>query len=91
MYKSDNVKIVGVRYPTIESLEEDCKKAFPAWDGVSHEVENVCFVKGEVFDENGVSLGFDGYLILRDEFILPDWIQGELIPQSEYRHTFLGY
>lgn len=89
------MKVIGLRYSTGAKLREDVQRAFPNWDGDKSDVpawlDNHCFAKGRVRDENNVVLGFDIYLLVRDNFELPNWIQGVEIPYEEHQHKFLGY
>lgn len=89
------MRVVAIRYSTGAKLKDDVQRAFPNWDGDKQDIpewlDNHCFAKGRVRDENDVVLGFDIYLLVRDDFRIPVWIQGIEIPREQHQHTFLGY
>lgn len=89
------MRIIHLRYLTRATLVEDLQRAFPRWDGGRDELEDAlaerhAHIKIERDPITGTPLAADVYLLVRDDFVLPAWVQGiELTGQRT--HTFLGY
>jgi hypothetical protein len=88
------MKAIHLRYNTRNALITDVQRAFPSWDGDKNDLpdwlDNHGFIKGRVRDINGNVLGFDIYLLVADDFIVPNWVQGTVLIGRD-NHQFAGY
>lgn len=93
------MKIVRVKYTQALPLREDFLRAFPDWDGtradISDAIGNRHVHIKEFRDQDGIRTHIIVYMLVRDAFQLPAWVQGiELSPTDVNHpidHYFMGH
>jgi len=89
------MKIIRVRYVQITPLREDLERAFPTWDGTREDLtdhlENRHAYIKVYRNEQGQRTHADVYMLVKDTFSLPNWVQGTEIKNEPHDHEFLGH
>jgi hypothetical protein len=92
------MKIVRIRYLTLLPLRQDLLRVFPNWDGTAEDIaDNLkkrhCKIKVKRNATTGVLIHADVYLLVKDTFTLPLWVQGTLVLSNvePYEHGWLGH
>jgi len=95
------MKIVRVKYvpPLGSTLIVDLQRVFPEWDGVKSEIDGHlkkrhAYAK-EFRNELGQRTHVIVYMLAKDSFVVPQWIQGQVlteldIVQHPIDHYFMG-
>lgn len=93
------MKQIRIRYTTLLDLKEDMQKAFPNWGGnrqtVTYALKKRNMFINPVRDAvTNALLHIDVYVLVRDSFTVPLWIQGVEVPHSDvdpFTHVWQGH
>lgn len=93
-------KIVRIKYITALTLRQDFQRAFPDWDGTKEDISDAIghrHVRIKVYRDSvtGVRTHAIVYLLVRQAFTVPAWIQGEVLLDNDVDdpvdHYFMGH